>query len=151
MRRLHKLLHLPWRDRFLFVLAVVVLNSIRFGLWILPFRRLLKLISAIESQSIHASGSSVSDRQPPLERLVWSVNAATRYAPGGAKCLARALTLQVLMRRYHYSPELKIGVVKGQSGLEAHAWIEYQGRVVIGNISGLSRFIPLPSFEGVKL
>ncbi len=72
--------------------------------------------------------------------------------PGGAKCLARALTTQVLLNRQGYLPDLRIGVAKATAGqLEAHAWVEYQGRIVIGQLNDLSRYLPLPSFEGVKL
>lgn len=84
-------------------------------------------------------------------KIAWAVNAVSRYMPG-VKCLARALTTQVLMSRYGHSCELRIGVAKGEKGtLEAHAWIEHQGRVVMGYLADLSRFIPLPSLQGVKL
>jgi hypothetical protein len=72
--------------------------------------------------------------------------------PGGAKCLARALTTQVLLNRQGYLPDLRIGVAKATAGqLEAHAWIEYQGQVVMGHLNDLARYLPLPSLEGVKL
>lgn len=35
--------------------------------------------------------------------------------------------------------------------LKAHAWIEYQGFVIIGNLDDLRRFIPLPSLEGIRI
>ncbi|NET54236.1 MAG: lasso peptide biosynthesis B2 protein, partial [Merismopedia sp. SIO2A8] len=67
----------------------------------------------------------------------------------GVKCLARALTTQVFMSRQGYSPQLRIGVAKGEGGqLEAHAWVESQGQVVIGYLGNLSYFTPLPSLEG---
>jgi hypothetical protein len=72
--------------------------------------------------------------------------------PSGAKCLARALVCQVLMARRGYSPELRIGVAKSQEGtLEAHAWIESQGQVVIGDLKELPRFTQLPSLPGNKI
>lgn len=72
--------------------------------------------------------------------------------PGGAKCLARALTTQVLMKHSGFSPELCIGVAKGEKGeLKAHAWIKYQEYIVIGYLEDLSRYIQLPSLEGIKL
>jgi hypothetical protein len=86
------------------------------------------------------------------DTIVWAVDIASHYMPGGVKCLARALTTQVLMSRYGYSPELRIGVAKGERGqLEAHAWVENQGQVVIGYLGNLSRFTPMPSFEGGRL
>ncbi|NEQ84407.1 MAG: lasso peptide biosynthesis B2 protein, partial [Moorea sp. SIO2I5] len=62
------------------------------------------------------------------------------------KCLARALTSYTLMVQYGYVPQLRIGVAKGESGqLEAHAWVENQGLVVIGQLPDLTRFKTLPS------
>ncbi|MGI8500656.1 MAG: lasso peptide biosynthesis B2 protein, partial [Hassallia sp.] len=118
----------------------------RLGLWLMPFRTLLKLLAKISRQSEQQLTNQVSVR-----KIACSVNAISRYMPG-VKCLARALTTQVLMSRYGHSCELRIGVAKAEGGkLEAHAWIEYQGLVVIGNLTDLSRFMPLPSLEGVKL
>jgi hypothetical protein len=56
------------------------------------------------------------------------------------------------MTRHGFSPQLRIGVAKGETGkLEAHAWIESQGKIVIGYLKDLSRFTPLPSLEGERL
>jgi hypothetical protein len=43
---------------------------------------------------------------------------------------------------------LRIGVSKGVKGnLRAHAWVESQGSVVIGELADLSGFSVLPSLE----
>lgn len=53
--------------------------------------------------------------------------------PGGRNCLARALAAELMLGRYGYSSQLKIGVAKTPSGeFEAHAWLESEGRVLIG-------------------
>jgi hypothetical protein len=53
-----------------------------------------------------------------------------------------------LLNWYGYASELRIGVAKGEQGeLEAHAWVEYQGKVIIGGLSTLSRYVPLPSLN----
>jgi len=115
---------------------------------LLPFRILLKILR----KSNQVISQTQNTHQVDLGKIVWAVNIATRYTPGGAKCLARALTTQVLMNSYGDLVELRIGVAKGDGGkLEAHAWVEYQGRVAIGYLSDLSRYIPLPSLEGVRL
>ena len=137
-------------DRQLLAITFVLLAAIRLGLWLLPFRNLLKLLQKISKPDFLLSPEDKS--QISASKIVWAVNAASRYMPGGVKCLARALTAQVLMNYHGHTPELRIGVAKGEGGkLEAHAWIEYQGRVAIGYLPDLSRFIPLPSLQGVKL
>jgi hypothetical protein len=133
-------------DRQLLIMTLVILATMRLGLWLMPFRTLLKVLAKISQQSEQQTTNQVS-----VGKIAWAVNAVSRYMPG-VKCLARALTTQVLMSRYGHSCELRLGVAKGEKGtIKAHAWIEYQGLIVIGNLTDLSRFMPLPSLEGVKL
>jgi hypothetical protein len=54
----------------------------------------------------------------------------------------------VLLARRGHPALLRIGVLKGEEGrLEAHAWLESKGRIVIGG-SELERFTPLVALEG---
>ncbi len=55
--------------------------------------------------------------------------------------------------RNGYPVELRIGVVKtNQGGLEAHAWVESGGRLVVGDLTqGLSTYAPLPPLPGLRL
>nr|WP_039752878.1 lasso peptide biosynthesis B2 protein [Hassalia byssoidea] len=144
--RLFKFFRMGAGDRHLLIMTLILLATIRLGLWLMPFRTLLKLIAKISRQSDRPQVTQVS-----VGKISWAVKAVSRYMPG-VKCLARALTTQVVMSRYGYSCELRIGVAKGEKGiLEAHAWIEHEGLIVMGYLADLSRFIPLPSLEGVKL
>jgi hypothetical protein len=141
MSHLHKLktlLRMPGRDRLQIVLTFLLLAAIRLGLWLLPFQTLL--------QRLEKLGRSASAPRS-IRQIVWMVNVSSRYMPG-VKCLARALTTRVLLNWYGYASELRIGVAKGEQGeLEAHAWVEYQGKVIIGGLSTLSRYVPLPSLN----
>jgi hypothetical protein len=68
------------------------------------------------------------------------------------KCLARALATQILLSRCGYPSHLRFGIVKEKEGhLQAHAWVESQGEVVMGDLRNLSEFTPLPSLEGGRL
>ncbi|MDJ0616365.1 MAG: lasso peptide biosynthesis B2 protein [Calothrix sp. MO_192.B10] len=146
MKWLYKFFRLEKSDRLLLINTFLLLLSIRFGLWLLPFKSLRQLLSKV-SQPLNPSQNFY---KKDLNKIIRAVNVSSRYMPGGAKCLARALTTQILMNRYGYFPELRIGVAKGEEGkLEAHAWIEYQGKVVIGNLQDLSRFTPMPSFAEI--
>ena len=144
-----KLLRKIWNQRkvnlYLLFVTFLLLGAIRLGLWLLEFRILLKVVNKFSTIKFPFPYTS-------LRKIIWAVNVATRYSPGGAKCLARALTTQILMNRSSYSPELCIGVARSESGeFEAHAWIKYQGYVVIGHLPDLPRYIQLPSLEGIKL
>ncbi|NET04899.1 MAG: lasso peptide biosynthesis B2 protein [Symploca sp. SIO2B6] len=145
MKRLCKLVRLSIGDNQLLIKTFVLLGLVRLGLWLLPFPSLRQAVAKL---------SHSHPKQPPIKqisvgKIIWAVNLSSRYMPGGVKCLARALTTQVFMSRQGYSPQLRIGVAKGEGGqLEAHAWVESQGQVVIGYLGNLSYFTPLPSLEG---
>ncbi|MDJ0795941.1 MAG: lasso peptide biosynthesis B2 protein [Calothrix sp. MO_167.B12] len=148
MKRLSKFLSLTHTERQLFMQAFVLLGLVRLGLWLLPFETLRRLLVIINQ----ANPLGLRQYSPTTDQIVEAVNRSSRYLPGNAKCLARALTTQALMNRCGYSPELRIGVAKGEQGqFEAHAWIESQGQIVIGHLKDLSRFTPMPSFEGGRL
>ena len=145
MKLLNKFCKLKKVDFYFLFVTFSLLGAIRLGLWLLEFRILLKILNKISKIKFPLVNTTVG-------KIIWGVNVATCYMPGGAKCLARALTTQVLMNCYGYSPQLYIGVAKGKLGeLEAHAWIKYQENVVIGYLPDLSRYIQLPSLEGIKL
>ncbi len=133
-------------DRKLILDTFILLGAIRLGLRFLPFQTL--------QNKLETTSHFFPKTQEKLSvgKIIWVVNASSRYMPGGVKCLARALTAQVLMRQHDHQGELRIGVAKGETGeLEAHAWIEHRGRVVIGNLSDLQRYVPMPSFKGSRL
>lgn len=134
-------------DRHLLINTFILLGLIKIGLWLLPFQKLRQLLAKISQDS----QKSQEIERPTLEKIVTAVNISSRYIPGGVMCLARALTTQVLMTQHGYSPQLRIGVVKNEAGkLEAHAWVESQGHIVMGYLRDLSRFTPLPPLEGVE-
>ncbi len=144
-----KLLRKIWNQRkvnlYLLFVTYFLLGAIRLGLWLLEFRILLKIVNKLSKTKLPLPYIS-------LGKIIWAVNVATRYMPGGAKCLARALTTQILMSHSGFPPELCIGVAKSESGeFQAHAWIKYQGYVLIGHLPDLPRYIQLPSLEGIKL
>jgi hypothetical protein len=144
MQRLRKLVHLTSSDRHLLVSAALVLGAIRLGLWLLPFQTLRRLLA----RSISVSTELQASDQAFVGKVVWAVEGASRYMPGGVKCLARALATQVLLGRCGHPTQLYIGVAKDKQGnLEAHAWVESQGRIITGGLRDMTRFTPLPSLE----
>lgn len=159
----------------LLVTAFIVIGAVRIGLWVMPFRTLVKLLKRVSktpsykiaseletdnldtdksvSSSLSFSGGFYrAERQfCKVRRIVWAINVASCYMPGKTKCLARALATQVLMNWHRYLCKLFIGVNKTPGdGFRAHAWIEYQGRVIIGNLTDLSQFTPLLTYRGFE-
>ena len=77
------------------------------------------------------------------DRIVWAVAVLGRHAEFARNCLIQALVVQFLMALCGQRSQLCMGVAKDTAGLlEAHAWIESSGKILIGG-SGLERFTPL--------
>jgi hypothetical protein len=148
MQRLRKFFKLGAGDRLFLLATFALLGTVRLGLCLLPFRTLLKLIETYSSLPFDRQTLA----QGSMHRVLWAVELSSRYMPGGVKCLARALTTKVWLNWYGYPSTLRIGVAKSTQGtLEAHAWVESHGQIVIGNLQDLSRFTPLPSLSGVRI
>ncbi|MEA5466122.1 lasso peptide biosynthesis B2 protein [Leptothoe sp. PORK10 BA2] len=146
MRQVTRLLKLSRTERSVLLYACMLLNGIRLALWLLPFNFVRQKLAQISTVWVCDN----PDHSIRVSFIVKAVNIATRYTPGGAKCLVRALTAQLFLNRYGYSHQLHIGVAKGADNtLEAHAWIEYKDHIIVGWLSNLSRFKSLTS-EGVK-
>lgn len=147
MGPIRRLIQLPAQDRQLLIQAALLLNGVRLGLWLVSFQRLrqilLKLPSIWPRSHYHA--------QVSINKIVWAVEVSSRYTPYQAKCLAKALTAQTLLNRWDHRNQLRIGVAKNDQGqLAAHAWIEHQNKILIGNLPDLSDFTPLPNLESAK-
>jgi len=145
LRLLFKFLSLRPRDRALLINATLLLAIAKLGLRLLPFQTLRRLLSKLERAETPPQFASPA---LPLQKIVWAVEVASRYIPGGEKCLPRALVAHNLLVRQGFAAQLRIGVAKDAQGqLEAHAWVESQGKVAIGRIRNWERFVPLPNFE----
>lgn len=147
MKRLSKFLQMTSGERHLVINTFIVLLLVRLGLCLLPFQVLEQLLARIsEFPKSPQFGSRRQDHEPTLDNIVKAVNRSSWQMPGNVKCLARALTTQVVMSRCGYAPLLRIGVTKSVQGhLEAHAWVESHGQIVMGYLSDLSRYTPMSS------
>ncbi|MCE7698044.1 MAG: lasso peptide biosynthesis B2 protein [Methanobacterium paludis] len=58
------------------------------------------------------------------------MNVAGEYVPRST-CLSKAMAAQILLSRHNYPSKLKIGVIK-ENEFEAHAWVEVDNEVVVG-------------------
>jgi hypothetical protein len=66
-------------------------------------------------------------------------------------CLPQALVGHRLLGRKGFDVQLKIGVLKNRGDqLAAHAWLEFQGRVILGDLRGLERFAAFPALGAAR-
>jgi hypothetical protein len=77
-------------------------------------------------------------------RLGRAVVRSLVLTPGGTKCLMRSLVLlRLLARRGALECELIIAVQPGPAVLDAHAWVELQGRALLPPGDGHERLLVL--------
>lgn len=139
MKRIAKFFALSAPDRALVLRTFAPLVAMRVAMWTLPFARVSRICDAM-SRPLRADSSQI---RPSPERIAWAVEALSRVVPRGKNCLVRALATGIVLKRYGYPSELKIGVMKPAGGrFEAHAWLESGGNVVIGDFQ-LDQYVPL--------
>jgi Transglutaminase-like superfamily len=129
-----RLLALGSADRRLLAEAALATLRARLDLRLFPFAALRKRMNETRA-------SRRASPQTP-DRVAWAVAAVARRLPG-TTCLAQSLAAHALLRRRGYRPELHIGVRERDSAsvpLDAHAWVECDGRVVAGEMDDLSEY-----------
>lgn len=144
MRRINKLLRLTASDWRLLCESLLALSAFKLGLWLLPFQKLRRFIATrtLTRQARQADRATI-------KKIVWAVNVVSAYVPIFKNCLNRALAAQFLLCRQGQPVALRIGVARGERGeFKAHAWIESNGRIVLGGGREFSKFTPLPPLEG---
>ena len=135
MRRLRRFLSLPAADRVLLVRALGWVACARAALWFVPFTRLRVAADRLRASSLR--------RRTDPARVAWAVERAARAVPR-ATCLSQAIAADAMLRRAGRTPTLRIGVAKEGADLEAHAWLELDGAVLVGD-HDLHRYTPLES------
>jgi len=139
VRGLRNFFHLPAASRLLLIEALVVVWAIRLCMWLLPFRIVQRALARLADTCVETRRACPGSREIP-----WAVTTVSRYVPT-VMCLPQALAAQFLLARRGTRAQLRIGVAKGHSGrLEGHAWLESDGKVIFGELSGASRFTPFP-------
>ena len=142
MKKLYRFLKLPRSDQKLFLQAYILMMLVRLGLLLLPFQKLQDLI--LKTNELRFLGEANHD--VGAKDIALSVIRSAKLSPGGVKCLAKALTASMLMKTYGLPYKTNIGVAKGEkNNLEAHAWVESEGKIVVGYLPDLSRYVAMSS------
>jgi hypothetical protein len=140
VRKLRTVARLTPSEKRQALVTILLMASVRLALWTVPFR-VLKRIS-------DPDGLSSRLRLPVFsqDQVAWAIRLASRYVPG-ASCLTQALTARILLNASGHPNNLHIGVAR-ETGFEAHAWIELEGRILIGGAEKSARFAKILTLEG---
>jgi hypothetical protein len=112
--------------------ALLLLVFVRIGLRTTRYSRLRGWLGRV-ARVRRRTASSVSE-------VTWAVGVVGRRI-AGTTCLAEALAADTMLRRRGHQPLLRIGVRRGDhSLLDAHAWVECDGQVVMGEVPRLTDY-----------
>ena len=137
MSWIRKYFKLNYRDQGLLLLVAFLLVAVRIALYLVPFRLFRKSVLRL----LQRQGSRSVEGQPAARRIIWAIETASRLLPGTRHCLTKALVAKLLLVQAGYPSDLRIGVRRSAKGvLEAHAWLESEGRIIVGNLHDLDRF-----------
>lgn len=133
----------PPKSKLLFCLTLPLVIAVRVALWLVPFSSLRHLPKWLATRIRWRPRPAW-----PPERIARYVRYASRFVPG-ATCLTQALATETLLRQAGRDCRLRIGVAKEHDGtLIAHAWVECEGRIVIGGSrASVARYAPLPDLD----
>jgi hypothetical protein len=144
MQLLRRFLALTPDERRVLVSATFWVAVVKLGLGRIPFATLRRLVTIGRRNVARSAG----DRVIP-DQVAWAVTLVSRHVPGPTTCLSRALTVQGMLARLGYPSRLHVGVLRGKQGqVEGHAWVECEGRILIGGTpSEIGQFSPLAVFD----
>lgn len=141
---LHKLWRRSWADWWTLGQAMMLTVLVRAGLSVYSLDGVARGLRRVAQWLPQWSRPTPAYRN----RAAWAANAVGyRFLPE-RPCLTQALVLQyLLLRRGDRSAELHIGVTKHDGNLQAHAWVERKGKVLIGGTASPYKYERLQDLD----
>lgn len=127
---------LPWRTWASAARVVPVVVATRALLAVFPYRVVTRLFAPAPAGAY------------PLHRrravtTIRVAHWAGRTFLADRPCLSQALAARWLLARDGYPTTLHLGVRQGAAGIEAHAWLEHDDRIVLGGTDSRALYVPL--------
>lgn len=147
MGKILRFLFYPYQKKKLLIKSLFLIWAVRIGLWLFSFKSLNKWLSHFDSSEVNSQPADWAI----IDEIVQSVRACSRYVPY-ASCLTQALAARTLLQMKGQSSRLKIGVRKDEDAkFAAHAWIEIDGRIIIGKPGRRQQYLVLESISSTVL
>jgi hypothetical protein len=140
--KLRKASQLSASDWLLVIQAVGWFAVVEFGLRVLKLKTLLAVLQS--KRQADREGCARAPTSP--ERVGYCVELASRLHPLRPTCLKKALVLFALLARRGVKARVLVGTAKSDGKLDAHAWIEHEGRVIMGGPAS-KNYVPLWSVD----
>ena len=68
-----------------------------------------------------------------------------------ANCLPRSIALWWILRLLRHDSQVRFGVTKQQSQLQAHAWVEFKGQPLNDEPNISQRYLPLDAAQAIQM
>lgn len=117
-----KFWRLPAQEKVLLLKALILLPPVRLGLWALGLGLVQNFMSR---DGCPAGQTDAAATRRKARRAAHLVAVAARFA--GGTCLAKAIVLARILASEGIASQIRIGVRKGERGIEAHSWVEVDG------------------------
>ncbi len=145
MRKIRKLLRLSLADQVLLLKTALLIVGVRVALSLFAFQTVRRYLTRMGKPTL---GMLPDADGVGAQKLLWAVQVTGHYLLRERPCLTRALVAQMLLSRRGYRTTLRIGVAHSAAqSLQAHAWLEQNGEIIVGHLHDLGRYTPLPSLE----
>ena len=122
-------------DRLQYFRAVLTLPLAQLALRSVGYPRLVRRLGGSPRKPAGEITGLLRSRHRAVER-------AGRYLPWKTTCLDRSFTLWWLLRRDGVPATLRIGVRRGETAVEAHAWVEHDGHAINDSPDVAERYAP---------
>lgn len=77
----------------------------------------------------------------------WALDTLAPFLPASVTCLRRAIVADAILTHHGHVTTFRIGVRKADDTFTAHAWVEHEGAVVVGDLDDLAQYVPMPTEE----
>lgn len=141
MTRIRSFLSLDRGDKGLVLLTMSLLVIAKGGLVLLDVERVRSIVDRLLRYLPTESIVSV-------ERIPWAVSAGAQGLPTDVTCLPQAIVGHALYSAVDQPTLFVLGVTREDDEFGAHAWVEWEDEIVIGDIDGLSTYHRLKTFGG---
>ena len=120
--------------RLLLAVSLVQLLALAAVAWV-PIPTARRALMKVRRSAVALRGVSSE------ARVIWAIEATRRWRVFGSSCLARALAAELLLVGEPLT--VVIGVTSPVNGrLKSHAWIERDGRVLVGGAESRREYFP---------
>lgn len=130
MNSIKKFIQLKPEERSLFFEAYFTLIWVRILLIFTSFKFLSRKLDIVD---LHLSPEVINEKQMKnVKKISKSIKQASNYVLGTSTCLVQSVSVQKMLKKRSLQGSLYVGVSKDDVMIHAHAWIQCNDEIVIG-------------------